>query len=93
MLLKGTSSLVYAIGTDDNYKDFFQDKHLFNFSYYPQESNFFDLFNKKINGKMKDEFKGKTISEFLGLESEMYFVVDGDGEENKKENKPIKKYR
>ena len=33
---------------------------------------------------MKDEFKGKIISEFLRLKSEMYFVVDVDGEENKK---------
>ena len=33
---------------------------------------------------MKDEFKGKIISQFLRLKSEMYFSVDVDGEENKK---------
>ena len=39
---------------------------------------------------MKDEFKGKIISEFLRLKLEMYFLVDVDGEENKKENKSVK---
>ena len=33
---------------------------------------------------MKDEFKGKMISEFVGLSLKMYSLVDVDGEENKK---------
>ena len=33
---------------------------------------------------MEGEFKGKMISEFLGLKSEMYFLVDVDDEKNKK---------
>ena len=33
---------------------------------------------------MKDEFKGKIISEFVELKSKMYSLVDVDGEENKK---------
>ena len=32
--------LVYEIKTDGNYKIFFEDKNLFNFSDYPQDSKF-----------------------------------------------------
>ena len=35
-----TDSLVYKIKTDDNYKIFFEDKDLFNFNDYPQDSKF-----------------------------------------------------
>ena len=33
---------------------------------------------------MKDEFKGKMISEFIELKSKMHSLVDVDGEETKK---------
>ena len=33
---------------------------------------------------MKDEFLGKTISEFAGLMSKMYFLVDVNGMISKK---------
>ena len=56
---------------------------MFNFSDYPRDSKFFDLVNKKVIGKMKDEFGGRIISEFVGLKSKMYFLVDVDGEESK----------
>ena len=31
---------------------------------------------------MNDEFKGKIISEFVGLKSKMYSLIDVDNEEN-----------
>ena len=61
----------------------------FDFSDYPQDSNFFDRVNKKFIGKMKHELKRKIISEFVGLEPKMYSLVDVDGEESKKQKESI----
>ena len=78
LLFTDTYSLVYEIKTKDVYKDFYQDKNLFDFSYYPLDSKFVDPVNKKVIGKMKDEFKGKIISEFVGLKSKMYSLISVD---------------
>ena len=69
MLLTDTDSLVYEIKKVDVYEDFYQDKDLFDFSEYSSNSKFFDPINKKVIGKMNDEFKGRTISESIGLKS------------------------
>ena len=82
-MLTDTDSLVYEIRTGDVYEDFYQCKNLFDFSDYPLNSKFFDPVNKKVIGKMKDEFKGKVISEFVGLESKMYSLIDVDDEVTK----------
>ena len=67
-----TGSLVYETKTEDGYEDFYQNKNLFDFSDYPK---FFDLANKEVIGKMKDEFKGKNNNEFVGLKSKMYSFI------------------
>ena len=41
------------------------------FSNYPKDSKFFDETNKKVNGKMKDEFGGVMVDDFVGLKSKM----------------------
>ena len=61
-----TDSLVYETETDDVYEDFYKNKNLFDFRDYPEDSKFFDTVNKKVIGK-NERFKGKTISEFVGL--------------------------
>ena len=76
-----TNSLVYEIKTEDAYEDFYLNKDLFDLSNYPLHSKFFDPVNKKVIGKMKDEFKGKIISEFAGLKSKMYSLISVVNEE------------
>ena len=93
LLFTDTGSLVYEIKSEDIYEDFYQDKNLFDFSDYPLGSKFFDLVNKKVIGKMKDEFRGKMINEFVGLKSKMCSLVSVDHEEVTKAkgvNKKIK---
>ena len=41
---------------------------------YSKYSSFFDGSNKKVIGKMKDEFGGIIVSEFVGLKSTMYSI-------------------
>ena len=89
LLFTDTDSLVYEIKTEDVYENFYKNKNLLDFSDYPQDSmelhsKFFDLVNKKVIGKMKDEFKGKIISEFVGLNSKMYSVIAANDQEVKK---------
>ena len=81
LLFTDTDSLVYEIKTEYVYEDFYLDKDLFVFSDYPLNSKLFDPVNKKVIGKMKDESKGKIISEFAGLKSKMYSLISVDSEE------------
>ena len=60
---------------------------------YPLHSKVFDPVYKKVIGKMKDEFKGKIISEFAGLKSKMYSLISVDNEEVTKAKGVNKKLR
>ena len=75
LIFTGTDSLVYKIKTEDVYEDFYKDKNLFDFNDYPQYLKFFDPVNKKVIAKMKDEFKGKIISEFLWVKVKNVFLI------------------
>ena len=65
-------SLTYEIKSENVYEEFFKWKDLFDFSNYSKDSTFFDETNKKVIGKIKDEFGGVIVSEFVGLKSKMY---------------------
>ena len=82
LLFTETDSLTYEIKLKDVYEEFFKHKHLFDFSNYPEDSKIFDPTNKKVIGKMKDEFEGKVISEFVGLKSKMYSMKNIDSKES-----------
>ena len=72
LLFGNTDSLVYEIEGEDFYEDVYSDKDLF---------DFFDLTNKKVIAKMRDEFKGEIIFEFVGLKSKMYSLISVNDEE------------
>ena len=52
------------------------------FSNYPKDSKLFDETNKKVVGKMKDEWEEKIINEFVGLKSKMYSMKKIVGKES-----------
>ena len=78
LLFTDTDSVTYNIKTEDVHKDFWADKDKFDFSGYKETSDFYDLKNKKVIGKMKDETAGVPIAEFVGLRSKMYSFVTND---------------
>ena len=88
-----TDSLVYEINSGDVYEQCFKDGELFGFSGYPVNSNYYDLKNKKVFGKMKDEFNGVRIAKFVGLKSKMHSWISVDDREVKKAKGINKKLR
>ena len=72
LLFIDIDSLTYEIKSEDVYEEVFKYKHLFDFSIYPKDSKFFNEANKKVIGKMKDEFGGVIVDEFVGLKSKIY---------------------
>ena len=81
LLFTDTDSLTYEIKSENIYEDFFKWKDLFDFSNYSKDSTFFDDTNKKVIGKMKDEYGGVIIDQFIGLKSKMYSIKRIDGKE------------
>ena len=77
-----TDSLTYEIKSKNVYENFFKWKDLLDFSNFSKDSKFFDETNKKVIGKMKDEFGGVIVSEFVGLKSKMYSIKKIDGKEH-----------
>ena len=56
LLFTDTSSFTYEIKSKVVYEEFFKSKDLFDFSNYSKNSKFCNETNKKVIGKMKDEF-------------------------------------
>ena len=79
LLFSDTDSLTYEIKSKTVYEEFFKRKDLFDFSYYSKDVKFSGKTNKKVIGKMKDEFGGVIVIEFVELKSKMYSVKKIDG--------------
>ena len=51
-------------------------KELFDLSNLPFSSKYYCSNNKKVLGKMKEEYGAKSILKFVGLKSTMYSILD-----------------
>ena len=72
LLFTDTDSLAYNITTPNIYNDMHNDKDLFDFSGYSSNSIYYNVDNKKVIGKMKDELNGTPMQEFVGLRAKLY---------------------
>ena len=81
LLFTDTDSLSYKIKSVNVYEEFFKWKYLFDFNNFSKDSKFFNEANKKVIGKMKDEFDGVIVEEFIRLKSKMYSMKKIDGKE------------
>ena len=78
---------MYEIKTEDVYKDFKNDKEMYDFSNYSNNSKYCYNSNKLMVGKIKDEAAGVAIEEFVGLKPKVYWYLVDDYSDYKKANR------
>ena len=76
-----TGSLCYEMYEKNSYKKMYKYKDLFDLSNLPLSSKYYCSDNKKVLGKMKDEYGGKSILKFVGLNSKMYSILNESNNE------------
>ena len=60
----------------------FNHKEYFDLSNFPKDSKYHNSSNKKVPGKMKNEYLGKNIIvEVIALKSKSYIVITSDNKE------------
>ena len=75
LLFTETDSLCFE--TEKNfYEIMLQHNELFDLSNFPKDSKYYRNDNKKVPGKMKDEYKGTIICKFIGPKPKMYSIWD-----------------
>ena len=81
LLFTDTDSLCYELHEKSLYKKMYKYKKLFDLSNFPVSSKYYCRDNKKVVGKMKDEYGRKSIVKFLCLKSKMYSILDESSNE------------
>ena len=81
LLLTDTYSLCYELHEKNRYNKMYKYKELFDLSNFPVSSKYYCRDNKKVVGKIKDEYDGKSIVKFVGLKSKMYSILDESNHE------------
>ena len=82
LLFTDTDNLAYEIKSENVYEKFYKSNDLFDFCNYSKDSRFYDDTNKKVIGKMKDEYGRVIIDEFIGLKAKMYSIKKIIGSES-----------
>ena len=72
LIYTDTDSFVIEVETEDIYKDMFENTDLYDFSEYTTDHPNYNIDNKKVLGKFKDELNGKIMTEFCTLKPKMY---------------------
>ena len=79
LLYTDTDSLILHVFTENFYDDMRENLDKFDTSNYSQDNQHNIPVNSSVLGRMKDEFKGKIIWEFLGTGAKAYCVnVEGE---------------
>ena len=75
LLFTDTDSLCFE--TEEDFYEIMHKFHeLFDLGNLPKDSKYFRNDNKKVPGKMKDEYGGRAIYEYVGTKSKMYSIRD-----------------
>ena len=73
LLCTDTDSFIYEIIGQSFYEIMYKHK-LFDLSNQPRDSKYFCNDNKKVPGKMKDQYAGIPIHEYIEIKSKMYSI-------------------
>ena len=74
LLFTDTDSLCFE--TKEKSFEIMYDKDSFDLSNFPKDSKYYCIDNKKVPGKMKNEYERTAIYEFVGPKPKMYSIVD-----------------
>ena len=83
LLYSDTDSLLYEIKQKDFYKELLSNPSLrnnFDLSNYPPSHELYNMDQKMVTLKFKDEFGGQILREFIGLKPKMYSILYGDNQ-------------
>ena len=67
IMFTDTDSLCYKLHGKNPYRKMYKYKELFDLSNYSKSSKYFCSDNKKVVGKMKDEYGGLLVLKFISL--------------------------
>ena len=83
LLMTDTDSFVVQWTCEDLVEELRSMCEEFDFSNYGTEHPLYNVQNKKVPGKMKDEYPNKEITEFVGLRAKCYSLLFDDDTESK----------